>query len=82
MEQTFVYVIMSNYVTRTKIHAVAVKEIASKTYEILDSGKPDYYIKEQVGPFNNKYYVLDEDGNKVFKEQLYIERMPLFGAGD
>lgn len=77
MEQQNVYVIVSNYETRTKIHSVAVKDAAVAAFKIIESGKPDYYIKEQLGPFNFKYYVLDSEGNKNFIEQLYMERMPL-----
>lgn len=77
MEQEYVYLIISNYEDRTKIHSVATKEAAANTYAIIDSGKPDSFIREKIGSFNTKYYSLDETGNKVFREQLYIERRPL-----
>ena len=72
-----VYVIISNFESRFKIQSICTKEKVVEIYQLLDSGKPDSIIRESVGPFNTKYYSLDEDGNKLFKEQLYVEKRPV-----
>ena len=69
-----VYVIISNFESRFKIQSICTKEKVVEVYQLLDSGKPDSIIRESVGPFNTKYYSLDADGNKLFKEQLYVEK--------
>ena len=78
--ENFVYLIISNYEDRYKVHSVATKDKAQEVFNMLDSGKPENYIKEKVQPFNFKYYALDTEGNKVFKEQLYMEKRPVYGA--
>lgn len=72
-----VYVIISNFESRFKIQSICTKEKVVEIYQLLDSGKPDSIIRESVGPFNTKYYSLDDDGNKLFKEQLYVEKRPV-----
>lgn len=72
-----VYVIISNFENRFKIQSICTKEKVVEVYQLLDSVKPDSIIRESVGPFNTKYYSLDEDGNKLFKEQLYVEKRPV-----
>ena len=73
-----VYVIISNFESRFKIQSIcSTKEKVVEVYQLLDSGKPDCIIRESVGPFNTKYYSLDADGNKLFKEQLYVEKRPV-----
>lgn len=72
-----VYVIISNFESRFKIQSICTKEKVVEVYQLLDSGKPDSIIRESVGPFNTKYYSLDDDGNKLFKEQLYVEKRPV-----
>ena len=72
-----VYVIISNFENRFKIQSICTKEKVVEIYQLLDSVKPDSIIRESVGPFNTKYYSLDEDGNKLFKEQLYVEKRPV-----
>ena len=73
-----VYVIISNFESRFKIQSIcSTKEKVVEVYQLLDSGKPDCIIRESVGPFNTKYYSLDSDGNKLFKEQLYVEKRPV-----
>lgn len=71
-----VYLIISNYENRSKVHAVCSKEKAVEQYDIIVSVKPDSWIKEQSSRFNIKFYSLDEDGNKIFKEHIYIEKRP------
>ena len=58
-----VYLIISNYENRSKVHAVCSKEKAVEQYDIIVSVKPDSWIKEQSSRFNIKFYSLDEDGN-------------------
>ena len=72
-----VYVIISNFESRFKIQSICTKKKVVEVYQLLDSGKPDSIIRESVGPFNTKYYSLDADGNKLFKEQLYVEKRPV-----
>lgn len=72
-----VYVIISNFENRFKIQSICTKEKVVEVYQLLDSVKPDSIIRESVGPFNTKYYSLDADGNKLFKEQLYVEKRPV-----
>lgn len=73
-----VYLIISNYENRSKVHAVCSKEKAIEQYDIIVSVKPDSWIKEQSSRFNIKFYSLDEDGNKNFKEHIYIEKRPFY----
>lgn len=73
-----VYLIISNYENRFKVHGVCSKEKAREQFLIIDSCKPDSWIREESSPFNVKFYDLDEDGNKKLKEHLYLEKRPLY----
>ena len=73
-----VYLIISQYQGRSKVHGVCTKEKACEQFKIIDSCKPDYLIREQKFPFNVKFYELDEDGTKNLIEHLYIEKRPFY----
>lgn len=74
-----VFLIISNYENRIKVHGVFTREKVEETYRILDSCKPDSFIREKLGSYNTKYYRLSEDGNQIFEEQLYVQKQQLVG---
>ena len=76
-----VYLIISNYETRSKVHAVCTKEQAIVHFNLMCKFKPEHWIKENCSSTHNvKYYELDEYDNKVFKEHLYIEKRTILGS--
>ncbi len=75
-----VYLIISNYESRTKICGVCTKESAVEHYKIMDECKPESWIRKKVGPYNTKYYSIDANNNEVFEEQLYIQRRFVVGS--
>lgn len=75
-----VYLIITNYETRNKICGVFTKETVQKHYELMDSCKPDNWIRKKLGNFNIKYYSIDENNNEKFEEQLYIQKNVVVGS--
>ncbi len=73
-----VYLIISNFESRSKVHGVCTKEKAMEQYELIVSFKPDSWIKEEKSKFNIKFYSVDDDGNKKFQEHIYIEKRPFY----
>lgn len=79
--QQEIYLIISNYAYRnTKIQGAFTKETVSDHYSIMDACKPESWLREKVGPYNIKYYSIDDDGNKNFQEQLYIQKQLVVGS--
>lgn len=75
-----VYLIISNYEKRFKVHGVCTKDKAIEQYNLIVSFKPESWIKEIITNFNIKFYSIDEEGNKVFQEQVYLEKRPVMGT--
>ncbi len=70
-----VYLLISNFESRSKVHGVCSIEKAIENFNIIVSIKPDSWIKEESSKYNVKFYDL-VDGTKVFKEHIYIEKRP------
>ena len=64
-----VYLIISNYENRSKVHGVCTKDKALEHFNLMCSIKPESWVKEIIKPFMINYYTIDDDGNKVFQEQ-------------
>lgn len=76
MQQEYVYLLISNYENRSKVQSVGNFERIKEIFVQMDSFKPDNIIREIIDNNNIKYYSINNDGAKQFKEQLYIERRP------
>lgn len=75
-----VYLIISNYKNRSKVHGVCTKDKAVEQYNIICGCKPETWLEEKLSNFNVKYYSIDDDGNKTFQEQIYIEKKCVLGS--
>ena len=75
-----VYLIVSNTEVRSNV-SVCTKEYAIEHFNLMCSLKPGSWIKEVCSSnFNVKFYELDENGIKHFKEHLYIEKRYICGS--
>lgn len=73
-----IYLIISNNGSRTKVAAaVASLEVAKQYFTFLDNNHPDSYIRENVDAASIKYYNIENDSEKVFKEHMYIVKHPV-----
>ena len=75
-----VYLLISNYEKRSKVHGVCTKDKAIEHFNLMCSIKPESWIKDVLSTFNIKFYSVDDDGNKVLQEHLYIEKRQLLGS--
>lgn len=75
----FIYLFITNYESRSEVRSAVVKDKVVELYEFMDRTKPESFIREKVGTFNTKYYKLNSDGEKVFVEQLYVQKIPILG---
>ena len=75
-----VYLIISNYEKRTQVRAVCTKETAVEHYKLMCSCKSENLIREEIKPYITNFYSLNEDGEKVFQEQIYVEKKFVVGS--
>ena len=76
-----VYLLISNFESRSKVHAVCTKEQAIVHFNMMCKFKPERWIKEECDSTHNvKYYELNVDGIKEFREHIYIEKRYILGS--